>query len=59
MEYNRVKKIDMVNMDEKTIQAIKTVLAKGERVELIPVKNGVKVIRVRREELTNGTRTIG
>jgi hypothetical protein len=59
MEYNRVKKIDMVSMDEKTIQAIKTVLAKGDRIELIPVKNGVKVIRVRREELTNGTRTIG
>jgi len=49
-------------MDEKTIKAISTVtpddlpainavIAKGERVELIPVKDGVKVVRVRREEV--------
>ena len=42
-------------MDEKTIEAIKCVLAKGDRVELIPVKDGVKVIQVRRKEIkTNG-----
>lgn len=42
-------------MDEKTIEAIKSVLAKGDRVELIPVKDGVKVIQVRRKEIkTNG-----
>lgn len=52
-------------MDEKTIKsisavtpndlpAINAVIAKGERVELVPVKNGVKVIRVRREEVKNG-----
>lgn len=33
------------------IPAINTVLAKGDRVELIPVKDGVKVVRVRREEV--------
>jgi hypothetical protein len=27
------------------------ILAKGDRVELIPVKDGVRVIRVRREEV--------
>lgn len=44
-----------INMDEKTIEAIKSVLAKGDRVELIPVKDGVKVIQVRRKEIkTNG-----
>lgn len=42
-------------MDEKTIEEIKSVLAKGDRVELIPVKDGVKVIQVRRKEIkTNG-----
>lgn len=42
-------------MDEKTIEAIESVLAKGDRVELIPVKDGVKVIQVRRKEIkTNG-----
>lgn len=42
-------------MDEKTInEAIRKaapVLIKGDRVELIPVKDGVKVVRVRREEV--------
>lgn len=38
-------------MDEKTIKAAEAVLAKGERVELIPIKDGVKVIQVRREEV--------
>ena len=38
-------------MDEKTIKAAELVLKKGERVELIPVKDGVKVVRVRREEV--------
>lgn len=40
-------------MDEKTIKAADAVLAKGDRVELIPVKDGVKVVRVRREEVKN------
>lgn len=38
-------------VDEKTIKAAESVLAKGDRVELIPVKDGVKVVRVRREEV--------
>lgn len=42
-------------MDEKIIaEALKKalpVLQKGERVELIPVKDGVKVMRVKREEV--------
>ena len=38
-------------MDEKTIEAIKSILAKGDRVELIPVKDRVKIIQVRRKEI--------
>lgn len=38
-------------IDFSTIKAIESVLAKGDRVELIPVKDGVKVLRVRREEV--------
>lgn len=38
-------------LDPKTIKAAETVLQKGHRVELIPVKDGVKVVRVRREEV--------
>lgn len=37
-------------MDEKTIKAIESILAKEDRVELIPVKDGkVKVIRIQRK----------
>ncbi len=39
-------------MDEKTIRAAEAVLSRGDRVELIPVKDGaVKIVRVRREEV--------
>lgn len=38
-------------IDEKIIKAVEAVLTRGERVELIPVKDGVKVVRVRREEV--------
>lgn len=38
-------------MDEKTIKAAESILSRGERVELIPVKDGVKVVRVKREEV--------
>ncbi|GAA6521697.1 hypothetical protein K440107A6_15650 [Lawsonibacter asaccharolyticus] len=40
------------NMIDETIKAkIKAILAKGDRVELIPVKNGVKIIHIKREEV--------
>ena len=38
-------------MYEKTINAIETVLAKGDGVELIPVKDGIKVIHIKRKEV--------
>lgn len=49
-------------LDEKPVKAIASIiisaafaiaciLVKGDRVELIPVKNGVKIMRVRREEI--------
>lgn len=38
-------------MTEKTVKAIEAILAKGDRVELIPVKDGVKVIQVQRKEI--------
>lgn len=38
-------------MDEKTIKAIEAILAKDERVELIPTKDGVKVIHIKRENV--------
>jgi hypothetical protein len=38
-------------MDERLIERIKIILAKGDRVELIPIKDGVKVIHIKREEI--------
>ena len=38
-------------IDEKTWQEINRVLEIGDRVELIPVKDGVKVIHIRRKEI--------
>lgn len=38
-------------LKEPEIRKAETVLARGDRVELIPVKDGVKVVRVRREEV--------
>lgn len=38
-------------LKENDIKAAESVLTKGDRVELIPVKDGVKVVRVRREEV--------
>ena len=55
-------------VDEKTIKAVESALeklkwrdvlaidktaSKGDRSETIPVKDGVKVVRVRREEVKN------
>lgn len=38
-------------MDDKTIKTIEAILAKGDRAELIPTKDGIKVIRIRRESV--------
>lgn len=43
--------MERCEMDEKTIKAIESVLAKGDRAELIPVKDGVKVVHIKREEI--------
>ncbi len=40
-----------MKLDAKTIKAIETILAKDDRVELIPTKDGVNVIRIRREKI--------
>ncbi len=39
------------NIDERTVAAICDILRKGDRVELIPVKDGVKVIHIVRTEV--------
>ena len=38
-------------MTDKTIKAIEAILAKGDRVELIPTRDGVKVVHIKRENV--------
>lgn len=38
-------------MDKKTMEKVDSILARGDRVELIPVKDGVKVVRIMRKEV--------
>lgn len=36
-------------LKDSEIKKAESALAKGDRVELIPVKDGIKVVRIRRE----------
>lgn len=38
-------------LTEKDVKAIESVLAKGDRVELIPIKDGIRIIKVKRKEI--------
>lgn len=38
-------------MDDRTVKAIEAILANGHRVELIPVKDGIKIIQIQRKEV--------
>ena len=40
-----------MRLSRETVEAVEKALKRGERVELIPVKDGVKIVRVRLEEL--------
>lgn len=42
-----------MTLTEKEIKSAEAVLSKGDRVELIPVKDGVKVIEIKRKEIKN------
>ena len=38
-------------MDQQIVKAIESILAKGDRVELIPTREGVEVIHIKREKV--------
>ena len=42
-------------IDAASLSTIEAILRKGDRVEIIPVKGGLKVVRIRREveKITN------
>lgn len=41
----------MAVLTEKDIAKINSVLSKDQRVEVIPVKDGVRVIKIKRDEV--------
>lgn len=40
-----------VKIDEKIIKAVELILAKDDRVELIPTKDGINVVKIKRETI--------
>ena len=51
MEKIVVKSIKEALHDEETLLRIERTLLRGDRVELVPVKEGVKLLCVKRNEL--------
>ncbi len=45
--------MDKIKLSLEQIATLEGIVSKGDRVELIPVKDGVKVMRVKREEVKN------
>lgn len=43
----------LYTLSKKSIEEISRVLSKGNRVELIPVKDGIKIVQVKRETVSN------
>lgn len=43
--------MDKITLSMADVAKIEAKLAKGDRVELIPIKDGVKIIHIRREEI--------
>lgn len=41
-----------MELTEEQKKAIEKVLAEGDRVELIPVKDGIKIMRIKRNNVT-------
>ena len=46
-----VLRLRMTMIDAAALSAIEAILRKGDRVELIPVKDGIKVIHIKRKEV--------
>ena len=46
-----VLRLRMTMIDDAALAAIEAILRKGDRVELIPVKDGIKVIHIKRKEV--------
>ena len=50
-EGERMAEKFVYRLSEAQIRAIEATLAKGDRAEVVPVKDGIKILRARREEV--------
>lgn len=41
----------VIKLTKENIKDIEMVVSKGERVEIIPVKDGVRIVKVKRETI--------
>lgn len=41
-----------IKIDDETIRIIEGLLSRDDRVELIPTRHGVKIMRIKRHEVT-------
>ena len=47
------------HLTQENIDAINAVLAKDQRVEVVPTKDGVRVFHIKRQEVNGATRESG
>lgn len=47
----KVYTMDKYKLSDEQVQKIRDILAKGDRIELIPCKDGIKVIQETRSEI--------
>lgn len=43
--------MDEIKLSWEDIYKIEKTVSKGDRVEIIPVRDGIKILRIRREEI--------
>ena len=43
--------MEIIKLDSKIVKIVENVLSKGDRVEIIPVKDGVRIVKIKRENI--------
>ena len=49
--YTKDESKKIIELDFVQVKIINRIISEGDRVEVIPVKDGVKIIRVKRQEV--------
>ena len=49
---------NVYKLQQEHIETIEAIVGKGDRVEIIPVKDGLRILRIRREEVKPDTNSL-